>query len=476
MRQPPVTSFEPIPKKPTRFVPSPAMASGPPDPENRLEELGGDFAGPSEQSRGQTDAVGELLAVAPPETPLGEEKTGQLATVPPPSHPPSPASLQIATQMDSSTQQPVQTLPARSTDESPVLRMEKAAWWFASFAAEPFSAAGIGLFCTVLVESLAAQAGFQSSDPSQPCDTSVQGYDCSVMIGGWTVNTTSVVLYATALSVIIQLLTFLTLGPQADFGGRRKLFMLLFGWLGAASALLFFGATTPSMWPLATIGLIFATLGLSTFYIFSNAYLPILARYDPLVIDAVAQNAPDQVMTYERAINTMSTHGIAISSAGGFLGIGVSVGALAATGMAQESIAYACGTMGVWWAFFLIFPLLKLKVRPGNAWPAGENPLFLGWKRLWHTILRASKLKNLMIYLGFWFALSDAIAVISSVSVLFAQVSLGFGTTDLIILSLILPVAAIVGSYGFLLVARVGKLSLVSSGCSARAHSRLTTS
>jgi UMF1 family MFS transporter len=355
-------------------------------------------------------------------------------------------------------------LPARSVDETPVSRSEKVAWWFTAFAAEPFAAGGLGLFVTSLVEALAAQAGFQTADPTQPCNVGEPGYNCSVKVGSLTVNTSSLVLYTSALGIITQLLIFLSLGPQADFGGRRKIFLLLFAWLGAVSALLFFGATTPEMWPLATIALLFSTIGLGTFVVFNNAFLPILARYDPSVIAAASVgDVAIASSQHEAVLNTLSVHGIAISSTGGFIGIGICVGIVFATGGALTSLAYACGAMGAWWTIFLFLPFFLLRSRPGPPFPAGENALTMGWKRLWQTAKQASKLKTLMWFLAYWFALADATSVISASSVLFAQVNLGFGTQDLVIISLVIPVAVILGAYGFLGLQKLFKLQTVTT-------------
>lgn len=388
----------------------------------------------------------------------------------PPLPPPHPAALDILSRAPEAEliEHPdlvaagptARPLLARSTDETAVMLREKVGWFAAAFALEPFSSSGVALFCSVLVESLASEAGFVTGNPSQPCDTSVSGYNCSVYLGSWEVNTSSLVLYTTALSVLLQAFAFISLGPFGDYGSIRKLFLLLFGFIGAAFVMLFFGTQTPNMWPMAVIALLFGNLFLGLSSIFVNGFLPVLTTYIPEVIAAASDekgNMADFFTTAERASSTLSTHGVASAAVGDLLGTGVSVGVILAAGANTASLALGCGVLGAWWFAFLFVTVFLLKPRPGPPFPKDESWLsffFLGWKRLYRTLRHALELRDLLIFLAVWFMISDAISAIASSAVLFAKSNLHLSDEQLIVVALMLPVAAFIGLYVSLFIQR----------------------
>ena len=98
--------------------------------------------------------------------------------------------------------------------------------------------------------------------------------------------------------------------------------------------------------------------------------------------------------------------------------------------------------IGAWWLLFTIPAAIWLRPRPGPPLPklnangsvATMNGSYLGtgergllsyiayaWRGLWNTMLRARRLKDVMLFLAAWFMISDGVATVSGTAILFAK-------------------------------------------------------
>lgn len=105
--------------------------------------------------------------------------------------------------------------------------------------------------------------------------------------------------------------------------------------------------------------------------------------------------------------------------------------------------------VGMWWAALTLPTLSWLRPRPGPPLPSQSKSgppssfpssiLFytlFSFRSFWRTLMRAVRLRQVIVFLSAWFLLSDAIATISSTAILFARTELHMGTIALVMLSL----------------------------------------
>ncbi|KAF9365365.1 Autophagy protein 22 [Mortierella sp. NVP85] len=116
---------------------------------------------------------------------------------------------------------------------------------------------------------------------------------------------------------------------------------------------------------------------------------------------------------------------------------------------------------GLWWFIFAALAGVWLKRRPGRElhldersqnrgalWVASQYVLY-SWRRVGATIVQAKKLPSAFAFLVAWFFLSDGYTSISNVALLFAKTSLNLPQTLLILLSLEVPICALIGTLVF---------------------------
>lgn len=88
--------------------------------------------------------------------------------------------------------------------------------------------------------------------------------------------------------------------------------------------------------------------------------------------------------------------------------------------------------IGAWWFLFSIPTAIWIRPRPGPPLPKlsgqAEGGIKMWWQYvsyawvgLYHTILKARRLKDVMLFLAAWFLVSDGVATVSGTAVLFAK-------------------------------------------------------
>ncbi|KAJ3296176.1 Autophagy protein 22 [Borealophlyctis nickersoniae] len=330
-----------------------------------------------------------------------------------------------------------------SVDTSTVTPRELKGWWLFGFAAQGFTGLALDVFSPIILQSLAAYAGYESKDRTTPCNPDNEGYDCGVYVGSLWVNTTSLVLYAKTLATLTQAFVFISLGALADYGARRKTFLIFFAVLTAMCGYTYLLAYKYSLWWLPFLGFIFGTIFYGSAWVFEFAWLPILSRYHPDVVDAYARNAKTSEIHVlrDRTCHRISAGGIAFGGGSAFCQ--VIIGAVIALTLGQiphdkwglpkvYALQIAVAFSSTWLLIGLNFPRRWLKARPGPPLPAGENYLLFSWKKLIHTIRRARRLSTLFRFLIGWFMFSDAFNTILAIAILFFQADLGIGQTGLL--------------------------------------------
>jgi len=133
----------------------------------------------------------------------------------------------------------------------------------------------------------------------------------------------------------------------------------------------------------------------------------------------------------------ISSYGIGIGYIAGVVVQILAIGIIILTSSISDSSNLAFRIVlffiGLWWILFTIPAALWLRPRPGPSIPLtaegkrGRSWLgYIGyaWRSLGKTILCAGKLRDVLLFLGSWFMISDSIATVSGTAILFAKTEL----------------------------------------------------
>ncbi|KAF2716193.1 MFS general substrate transporter [Polychaeton citri CBS 116435] len=135
--------------------------------------------------------------------------------------------------------------------------------------------------------------------------------------------------------------------------------------------------------------------------------------------------------------------------------------------------------VGLWWFLFTIPAALWLRPRPGPPLALTHNSsaadshkpnsansplswtvyLTYSWKNLFTTILRARRLKDVLLFLAAWFMISDAIATVSGTAILFAKTTLAMPPSALAMINVIVTLCGIFGAFSWSTISRYFRLS-----------------
>ncbi len=220
--------------------------------------------------------------------------------------------------------------------------------------------------------------------------------------------------YTTSISLLITAIISPILGAVADFRGSKKRFLTIFMILGViGTALLYFVRTGD--WLMASMFFVLGELGFAGSLVFYDSLLPHIARPEEL----------DQV----------SSKGYAIGYLGGglLLAINLAMIMLAPEELTGIMTRLTFLTVALWWFVFSI-PLLRVVTEPQRriqVGEAGQNPVVVSFKRLYHTFKEITRFRDLFIFLvAFWFY-NDGIGTIIKMATIYGS-EIGIGQTTLI--------------------------------------------
>ncbi|NND05707.1 MAG: MFS transporter [Saprospiraceae bacterium] len=263
------------------------------------------------------------------------------------------------------------------------------------------------------------------------------------------VSITNSSLYAFSLSsaylIIAALLPFLS--GIADYSGRRMLFLKFFTWLGSIACLFLFLFDGPTGVSLALLCFILATIGFDGGKVFYNSYLPII--------------------TTEEHYDKVSAQGFAYGYFGSiFLLIFNLVMILQPQwfGINDDTLAVRISfvSVGLWWISLAQISFRRL---PSDL-PTTLNRSVIkkGYQEIRSVWKALRPQKNLKRFLVSFFCYSAGVQTILYLAATFAEKELSFGTSELIILIIILQVVAIAGAYLFASLSkhRGNKISLMT--------------
>lgn len=239
-----------------------------------------------------------------------------------------------------------------------------------------------------------------------------------------------------ALTISVSYLIIAALSPLlsgiADAGGRRKFFLQSFTTLGGIGCLsLFFFQDMGDLW-LGTIGFALGLIGFAGGLVFYNSFLPVIAtidRFDKL-------SARGFAMGYVGSVLLLILNLVMVLKPELF--------GIPDAGMATR-LAFV--TVGIWWLVFgyIAFSRLPDDVRKKSNGLADVGSQ--GWQEFVSVWEKVKASKPTLRFLAAFFSYSAGVQTVIFLAALFAAKELGFETSELIQVVLILQVVAIGGAY-----------------------------
>lgn len=254
----------------------------------------------------------------------------------------------------------------------------------------------------------------------------------TVNILGFRISDSTLYAWSISLAYLIIAAVSPLLSGIADYGGRKKAFLRFFTMLGSLACIsLMFFTSMKTLW-VGVTGFILATIGFAGGIVFYNAFLPVIATEDQY--DRVS--AKGFSYGFIGSIILLVANLLIILN---YQWFGFSEGI--------KAVPTAFVMVGLWWLGFSQIPLRRLpEVRMP---PSDVNLLTKGGqeiKKVWR-ILRQDR--NTLAYLTAFFCLNAGVQSVLFLATTFAEKELGFSTSGLIYLILILQIVAIGGAWVF---------------------------
>jgi UMF1 family MFS transporter len=253
-----------------------------------------------------------------------------------------------------------------------------------------------------------------------------------INIGSYTISNSALYSFAVSFSFIVIACLSPLLSGIADFSGRRKSFLKIFTLIGSVScSILYFFIDESKMW-LGTTAFIIATIGFSGSIVFYDSYLPLIVSKDKF--------------------NSVSAKGYTYGYIGSVLLLIVILIMVLKPdwfGLEDGKMGSRIGfvLVGIWW---LGWSQVTFKRMPDEI----KKKLHLDFiKRGYVEVSNAfAKIKvshNIKMFLLSFFFISAGVQTIIYLAAIFGEKVLGFSTSELIILILIIQLVAIGGAYLF---------------------------
>ena len=270
------------------------------------------------------------------------------------------------------------------TEVTPELKRQRFGWYGYGWASHTFEATVVTVFMSRYLPSVGENAA--------------GGKDGRLSVLGLSIAPGSLFTYTVSLCAILLIVAMPIVGAIADRTGRKRLMLVTFGYLGAASctAMVFVGDTD---WVLGTLLFVAAFLSYSCGKIVYNSILPYLT-------------GPD-----ER--DKVSSIGWAAGYIGGGLLLAINfVCSFFITDKAVLARVSLCSA-GVWWAIFMLVPLIIMRHLPQTAEghkPVQGNVLTAGFKELADTFRGLRAVPLTLFFLVAYLVYYDGISTVTTLS------------------------------------------------------------
>ena len=334
-------------------------------------------------------------------------------------------------------------------------------WYLYEFAMSAFQYSILNFLPILITNQAEAYSLEKNSCPS--CDNKEI---TQVTFFGINHNYASVTQSAVFISIILEVIFFIFLGPIADYKRFRKNMLIAFHCLACLILYFVFILKEPKYYELNAIILIGSNLFFGIASIFFNSYLPLFIeehfQSDIEMSSEVRQtnssndentNASNRIqhellLKKRRFSNKLSANGL-IS---GFVSILIIIGIntiIVFTSSESEFLSTRANILfDTFWLFiFGIISFLLLKQRDGLELDSKIG--CLGLKRFCDIFKNRKSMSQLFIFLAAYFIYSDGYGTISSAAIQFAIVELKMKLTEVMLGMTCLPICAILGCKAF---------------------------
>ncbi|KAF1352331.1 putative autophagy protein Atg22 [Delphinella strobiligena] len=348
-----------------------------------------------------------------------------------------------------------------------------------------------------------------------PSNTPARDFDkaqCIVAIPGLGyINTASFAMYTFSVSVLVQAVVVVTFSGAADHGRYRKTLLLSFAIVGAVVTMLFLPINS-DVFLLGALWAIIGNVCCASSFVLLNSFLPLLVRWHPATarprvnpqreeygsrgISVIRRQAshdsnehqdtdesasllspaprdavglPGATSPELQLSTKISSYGVGIGYIGAVTLQTSSIFIVVATGSTTFSLRLVLFLVGLWWLIFTTPAALWLRPRPGPPLASipgrgGRRRSWVGflsysWVNLGRTVMRARRLKDVLLFLAAWFMISDAIATVSGTAVLFAKTTLGMHAPALAAINVITTFSGVIGAFTWSKVSRMMQLT-----------------
>ncbi|BGP02282.1 Autophagy-type protein 22 [Rhodotorula toruloides ATCC 204091] len=372
-----------------------------------------------------------------------------------------------------------------------------------SVASEVFPIVTGTLLLPVLLETYARQNGVLAPERVVACPPSGLGgaaagegeeaARCVVRLAGVWLDTASFSLMTYSASVFVQALTVISMGGLGDDPWMRHRLLTLFATSGSILCILFlFLPSASAIWPLCTLLALGANVAFGASIVCLNSYLPDLGRRHPTVLLAQAAllNARQSYARHRResvsssntllsasqhlaratdaytaakgkATGEISARAIAVGYGAGIAVLVALLPVLRWLGEGEVDgtwpLRVGVAISGMWWMVGTVPASIWL--RPSTSIVKFTNStakatslrshIVQGWRGLGKMLREWRRLPSTFVFLGAWFILSDCFATITSTAILFAKTTLNLPTSSLVLVSILTPLAGLVGALAF---------------------------
>lgn len=253
-----------------------------------------------------------------------------------------------------------------------------------------------------------------------------------ISLGPLKFSNSSLYSFAVSISYIIIACLSPLLSGVADFSGRRKFFLKLFTLIGSLACIsLYFFDDKVDLW-LGTSAFILATIGFSGSLVFYDSYLPIIVtedRYNKVSAKGYTYGYIGSVILLVvilMMIQKPEWFGIVDGKNGARIGFVL---------------------VGVWW---LGFAQYTFKYLPKDSFIKFTSSMVKdGYKEIRVAFKNVQSSPNIKSFLLAFFFYSAGVQTVIYLATIFAKKELGFETSELIMLVLLLQLVAIGGAYLF---------------------------
>ena len=295
---------------------------------------------------------------------------------------------------------------------------EQRGWYLYDWANSAFVTTGVALFLGPYLTAL-AKAAADANGLVHPL--------------GIPVDARSYWSYLVSLSVILQVLVLPIIGAGADYGHRKKQYLGVTAYVGAAAATAMFWLRGSSyLWGGALF--IVANVSFGASVVVYNSFLPEIAP--PEQRDAVSSRG----------------WGIGYIGGGVLLALNLLLFLNAKRAGITEAMAVriSLSSAGVWWAVFTIPTLLTLRNRgPAHTLPRGKRAVGAVLGQLRHTLADIRRYPQSMMFLIAYLLYNDAIQAVLALASQFGNDELKIPVSSLTMAILMVQFVGFFGAIGF---------------------------